>query len=282
MDRSEVGDPGIEDGSGERACVVWIACGGCDGCTMSVLGAVSPTLEELLAGDLTSVPRIELIHPVLSLDSGRAYTDRLEDAAEGALDPFLLVVEGSVLDERLAGDGCFSGLGERGGQPIAAAEWVTRLAPKAAAVMAIGTCASWGGIPAAAGSVTGATGLGAVLGRAFRSSTGLPLVNVPGCAPSGDAFIETLAYVFLHLAGLVPLDLDELGQPRWLYSSRTPLQSPQLEWSPRRTSGDTAMCPVPERGWINRLGGCAVTGGACNGCTRADFPDRLLPRAEPG
>ncbi len=282
MDGSDVGDPGIEDGSRERACVVWIGCGGCDGCTMSVLGAVSPTLEELLAGGLTSIPRVELIHPVLSLDSGRAYTDRLEDAAGGALDPFVLVVEGSLLDERLAGEGCFSGLGERGGQPIAAEEWVTRLAPKAAAVMAIGTCASWGGIPAAAGNVTGAMGLGAVLGRAFRSSAGLPLVNVPGCAPSGDAFIETLAYVFLHLAGLVPLDLDELGQPRWLYSSSTPLQSHEVDWSARRTPGDTAMCPVPERGWINRVGGCALTGGACNGCTRADFPDRLLPRVEPG
>lgn len=268
-------------GSGERACVVWIASGGCDGCTMSVLGAVSPTLEELLAGNLTSVPRIDLVHPVLSLESGSGYIARLEEAAGGALDPFLLVVEGSLFDERLAGEGCFSGLGERRGQPIAAEDWVTKLAPTAAAVMAIGTCATWGGIPAGAGSVTGAMGLGALLGRSFRSAAGVPVVNVPGCAPSGDAFIETLAYVFLHLAGLVPLDLDELGQPRWLYSSATPLQSQQLSWTGRRTPGDTAMCPVPERGWINRVGGCAVTGGACNGCTRADFPDRLLPLVDP-
>lgn len=273
---------GPTQGSDERACVVWIGCGGCDGCTMSVLGAVSPTLEELLAGRLTSIPRIDLIHPVLSLDSGRAYTGRLEQAAEGELDPFLLVVEGSLMDERLAGDGCFSGLGEQDGQPIAAEEWVTRLAPNAAAVMAIGTCATWGGIPAGAGNVTGAMGLGALLGRGFRSKADLPIVNVPGCAPSGDAFIETLAYVFLHLSGLVPLDLDDLGQPRWLYSSATPLQSQQLAWTQRRTPGDTAMCPVPERGWINRVGGCAVTGGACNGCTRADFPDRVLPRVHPG
>lgn len=272
---------GIQGSDLDSASVVWIGCGGCDGCTMSVLGAVSPTLEELLSGDLTSIPCIDLVHPVLSLESGRGYTDRLEAAVAGELDPFLLVVEGSPFDERLAGDGCFSGLGERAGQPIATEEWVARLAPKAAAVMAIGTCATWGGIPAGAGSVTGAMGLGALLGRGFRSSAGLPIVNVPGCAPSGDAFVETLAYVFLHLAGLVPLDLDELGQPRWLYASATPLQSPQLAWTARRTPGDTAMCPVPERGWINREGGCAVTGGACNGCTRADFPDRLLPLVDP-
>ena len=277
----EPAGPGPDQGNGERACVVWIGCGGCDGCTMSVLGAVSPTLEELLAGELTSIPCIDLIHPVLSLESGSGYIERLEEAAGGELDPFLLVVEGSLFDERRAAEGCFSGLGERGGQPIAAEEWVTTLAPKAAAVMAIGTCATGGGIPAAAGSVTGAMGLGSLLGRGFRSSADLPVVNVPGCAPSGDAFIETLAAVFLHLAGLVPLDLDELGQPRWLYSSGTPLQSQQLAWTGRRTPGDTAMCPVPERGWINRVGGCAVTGGACNGCTRADFPDRLLPLVDP-
>ena len=262
--------------------MAWIGCGGCDGCTMSVLGATSPTLEELLTGDLTDVPSIDLIHPVLSLESGSAYVSRLEDAVMGRLDPFLLVVEGSLFDEELAGEGCFSGLGGRGGQPIAAEEWVRRLAPRAAAVMAIGTCATWGGIPAAAGSVTGAMGLGSLLGRDFRSREGLPIVNVPGCAPSGDAFVETLASVFLHLAGLVPLELDELGQPRWLYSSATPLKSQELAWTPRVVPGDTAMCPVPERGWINRVGGCAVTGGACTGCTRADFPDRLLPLVNPG
>ena len=273
--------PGAESAAHERAYVVWIGSGGCDGCTMSVLGAVSPTLEELLVGDLTNVPSIDLIHPVLSLESGAGYISRLEQAATGALDPFLLVVEGSLYDERLADEGCFAGLGQREGQPIPADEWIGRLAPAAAAVMAIGTCATWGGVPAAAGSVTGAMGLGALLGLDFRSSAGLPIVNVPGCAPSGDAFIETLAYVFLHLAGLVPLDLDELGQPRWLYSSATPLQSQNLSWTARATPGDTAMCPVPERGWINRVGGCAVTGGACTGCTRADFPDRLLPLVDP-
>lgn len=41
-------------------------------------------------------------------------------------------------------------------------------------------------------------------------------------------------------------------------------------------AGLTAGCPVPTRGWINRLGGCRTVGGACNGCTRPDFPDRTL------
>ena len=263
-----------------RATLVWLSCGGCDGCTMSVLGAVSPTLEELLGGELTDVPAIELIHPVVSLDSGGSYTGRLEAVANGEVEPFLLVVEGSLFDEGLAGEGSFSGLGERDGQPIAVEEWVRRLAPKATAVIAIGTCATWGGIPAAEGSVTGAMGIGSFLGSEFRSTAGLPIVNVPGCAPNGDAFVETVAYVFLHLGGLVPLDLDELGQPRWLYSDATPVRDPDLHWADQeQASTEEAHCPVPERGWINRVGGCAAVGGACNGCTRQDFPGRLLPLA---
>lgn len=82
--------------------------------------------------------------------------------------------------------------------------------------------------------------------------------------------------MFLALGGLVPLDLDELGRPRWLYSESTPLQRVLGGVEPGPGQTETAFCPVPERGWINRVGGCAAVGGSCNGCTRADFPDRPL------
>jgi hydrogenase small subunit len=243
---------------------------------MSVLGATGPRLEELLGGGMTRT-QIELVHPALALDAGSAFVAHLRRACAGELDPFLLVVEGSLFDEDRAGEGYFSALGTRDGEPVTVASWIRDLAPKAAAVVAIGTCATWGGIPAASGNVTGAMGLGDFLGPDFRSGAGLPIVNIPGCAPSGDAFIEALSYVVLHLEGLVPLDLDELGRPRWLYSTPTPLASQRSPDGTVRTTEVTADCPVPTRGWINRLGGCAALGGACNGCTRQDFPDATLP-----
>jgi hydrogenase small subunit len=120
-------------------------------------------------------------------------------------------------------------------------------------------------------------GLGALLGVDFRARSGLPVVNVPGCAPSGDAFIEVLSYTLLHLGNIVPLDLDDLGRPRWLYSEPVPLERVRQPTVPRQLAmAATAECPVPGRGWINRIGGCAAVGGACNGCTRPDFPDRAL------
>src|SRR5437879_2131080 len=133
----------------DRAWVIWLSCGGCEGCTMSVLGATSPRLEELLAGGLTHIPRVEFIHLALSLESGDQYIEGLKRARLGELDPFILVLEGSLFDERLAGDGSFSSLGRVAGRTVPVEDWVAWLAPRAAGVIAIGTCATWGGIPAA-------------------------------------------------------------------------------------------------------------------------------------
>ena len=249
---------------------------------MAVLGATSPRLEELLAGRLTHVPKVELIHPALALEAGDAYLEDLERARRGELDPYILVVEGSLFDQARAGSGAFSRLGTRNGEPLTVERWVSELAPGAEAVIAIGTCAAWGGIPAARGNPTGAMGLEAYLGRGFHSRGGLPIVNVPGCAPNGDSFVELLSYVLLHLGGLVPLHLDEAGRPRWLYAATTPLRRPRVPYVDREPVEPlSADCSVPSRGWINHLGGCALVGGTCNGCTRPDFPDRLLPLVVP-
>lgn len=267
--------------------IVWLVGGGCEGCTMSVLGATSPRLEELLSGNLTRIERVELIHPVLTLEAGDGYLAKLEAATEEGAEPYVLVLEGSLFDEARAGSGSFSALGSRDGEPVTISSWVSRLAPGAAAVVAIGTCATWGGIPAAQGNTTGAMGLDRYLGEGFRSRLDLPIINVPGCAPIGDNFVETLAFLLLHMEGTVPLDLDELGRPRWLYSERTPVRRPTMDWldAPPPPSEAVADCNVPTRGWINRVGGCAAVGGACNGCTMPGFPDRYLslatsPRAD--
>src|SRR5215510_6526450 len=182
--------------------VVWIAGASCDGCAMAMLGAATPGIEALLLGQVPDVPRVVLVHPVLAFESGDAYCSQLEQAAHGNLAPFVLVLEGSVLDESQAGAGSFSRLGmDEHGRPLTMAEdWIDRLAPHAEAIVAIGSCATWGGIPAAAGSTTGAMGLEAYLSRDFLSRAGLPIINVPGCAPPGEAFIETVISTCLHLA----------------------------------------------------------------------------------
>jgi hydrogenase small subunit len=267
--------------------LIWIAGASCDGCTMAMLGAATPGIEALLLGQLPDTPRVVLVHPTLALESGDAYRSQLEQAVAGGLTPFVLVLEGSVLDEQQAGEGSFSRLGtDENARPLTTAAWIDRLAPHAEAVVAIGSCATWGGIPAAAGAPTGAMGLEAYLGHGFRSRAGLPVVNVPGCAPPGEAFLETLRYVCLHLARLVPLELDEEHRPRWLYNHLAHPQPPRVAYLPAQAyevaDRQGVGCPVPVQGWMNHIGGCARVGGACIGCTARDFTDRYLALASPG
>ncbi|MCI0388274.1 MAG: hydrogenase expression protein HypE [Acidobacteria bacterium] len=266
--------------------LIWLAGAGCNGCTMAMLSASEPGIEDLILGNVPDAPRIVLVHSEFALESGDAYRANLERAAEGALSPYVLVLEGAIADESLAGDGSFSRLGNtEEGKPITTAAWVDRLAPRAEAVIAIGSCATWGGIPAASGSPIAARGLEDYLGHDFRSRGDLPVINVPGCAPTGEGFIETLIYVFLHLARLVPLDLDEERRPRWLFNHETYPLPPRVEYPPAvgfdLSNRPTIKCPIPVSGWLRNFGGCARVGGSCIGCTERDFVDRYLPFARP-
>jgi hydrogenase small subunit len=250
-----------------------------------MLGAANPGIEDVALGTIPDVPQITVIHPALALESGDAYRAHLEDAANGNLPLFILVLEGSILDETIAGTGSFSRMGTYEGQPRTIADWLRRLAAHAAAIIGIGSCATWGGIPAAAGSPTNASGLEDFLGADFVSKGGLPVINVPGCAPSGAAFIDTVVYVFYHLARLVPLDLDDENRPRWLYNEATHPTPPHADYLTlidyQEAGRPTVGCPVPSMGWMRGIGGCAHVGGACIGCTDRDFADKHLSLARP-
>ncbi len=163
--------------------------GSCDGCTVAVSGATHPRVEHLLAGILPGLPRVELIHTVVSMESGPEWVHNLFMAERGEMDaPYVICWEGSIMDESISGDGYWMGLGEdpQTGRQITSLEWLDRLAPGAAAVVAVGTCASWGGIPGAKGNVTNSMGVMDYLGKDYRSAFGVPVVNIPGCSPIGD------------------------------------------------------------------------------------------------
>jgi hydrogenase small subunit len=273
----------VENHDSASAYLIWLGGASCEGCTMAALGAAEPGIEDLILGNVPNAPPVTVIHPALAMESGDAYRAYLERAAEGEISPFILVLEGSVMDESLAGEGTFSRLGEQpDGQPITIAMWIDRLTARAEAVVAIGSCAAWGGIPAAAGGVVGAKGLQEYLGGDFLSRAGLPVINVPGCAPSGEGFIETLTYVLYHLARLAPMDLDEENRPAWLYADRTQLSPPRTDYAVARDPDPPSVsCPVPVKGWMRTFGGCARVGGCCIGCTERDFADRYLAYARP-
>ena len=165
---------------------------------------------------------------------------------------------------------------------------------KAWAVVAIGTCAAYGGIHAMAGNPTGCMGLSDYLGSGWTSTAGLPIVNIPGCPVHPDNFMETLLYLLAQAAGRAPMiPLDDQLRPKWLFGQTLhencnrggyyeQADFADAYGSPRCIVklgcwGPVVQCNVGQRGWINGVGGCASVGGICIGCTMPGFPDKFMP-----
>jgi hydrogenase small subunit len=302
---------GTPGGPLELIHVFWVAGMSCDGCSVAVTGATNPSVEDLLAGRIPGIPKVVLHHPVLSVGAGSEFMAPFHAAARGDLGaPYVVVLEGSIPDDqRFAEDeGYFSAMGaggfdpeSEGDQPNRVTDWIKNLAPGAAAMIAIGTCATWGGIPAAAGNVTGSMSLMDYLGKDYVSALGVPVVNIPGCSPVGDNFTETVAAVLMFLQGVGPLpEFDELGRPQWLFGETVHRHCVRAgyyeegvfaeEYGDQECLvhvgcwGPVVQCNITERGAINHMGGCMVAGGPCIGCTMPGFPDKFAPfyKAPPG
>jgi hydrogenase small subunit len=280
--------------------VLWLTTGlGCDGDSIAMTSATSPSLEDLLRGCLPGMPAVILHNPVLAYENGDEFVRSFEDAAAGRLDPFVLVLEGSVPNEEINGDGHWAGMGTdpATGQPILTNTWIDRLAPRAAAVLALGTCAAYGGIPAMRNNPTGAMGLRNYLGANWVSRLGLPIVNLPGCPVQPDNITETLLWIVLHIARMAPPpELDEQGRPRAIFSrtvhegcNRAGLAEVGQFADGLGESrclvklgckGPVVKCNVPIRGWSSGVGGCPNVGGICMACTMPGFPDKYMPFVE--
>ena len=278
--------------------IVWITAGlGCDGDSVSITAATQPSIEDVLLGAIPGLPKVHLHNPVLAYEQGGdSFMSWWYKAERGELDPFVLVVEGSIPNEKIKSEGYWAALGTDPvtGQPITTCEWIDRLAPKALVVVAAGTCATYGGIHAMQGNPTGAMGLPDYLGWKWTSRAGIPIVCVPGCPVQPDNFMETLLYLLYQAAGMAPMiPLDDALRPTWLFGQTvhqgcdragyyeqgdfaTEYGSPKCIvklgcWGP------VVQCNVPKRGWMAGIGGCPNVGGICIGCTMPGFPDKFMP-----
>jgi hydrogenase small subunit len=280
--------------------VLWLTSGlGCDGDSFAMTAATHPSLEDLLRGTFPQMPPIIIYNPVFAYETGDEFMRAWFDAAQGKLDPFVLVLEGSVPNEEINGEGYWAAFGTDPvtREPIPSCTWIDRLAPRADAVVAIGTCAAYGGIPGMRNNPTGAMGLRDYLGWDWTSRRQLPIVNVPGCPVQPDNITETLLCLVLHLAGFgPPLELDEQGRPQRIFG-RTAHESCNRAGLAEHgqfseTHGDgrclvklgckgpVVKCNVPIRGWVNGVGGCPNVGGICMACTMPGFPDKYMPFME--
>ena len=277
--------------------VLWITAGlGCDGDTIAMTAATQPSIEDIVLGAFPGIPKVKLHNPFLAYENGDDFMKHFHLAAEGKLEPFILVIEGSIPNETIKDEGYWASFGtdKETGQPITTCEWIDRLAPKAWAVVAAGTCATYGGIHAMEGNPTGCMGLADYLGWNWKSKGGVPIVNVPGCPVLPDNFMETLLYLLYQAAGRAPMiSLDEALRPTWLFGQTVHEGCDrggyyeQAEFAEEYGSrlcivklgcwGPVVQCNVGKRGWMSGIGGCPNVGGICIGCTMPGFPDKFMP-----
>ncbi|MDR3393684.1 MAG: hydrogenase small subunit [Parasulfuritortus sp.] len=178
----------------KRPSVIWLHFQECTGCSESLLRAEHPTLEKLIL-DVISLD----YHETLFAAAGHQAEAARKTAMAENKGKYLLVVEGAIPTKD---NGIYCKVG---GQT--AIEMVKECAAGAAAVVAIGSCASWGGMPSTGPNPTGASSAGAVLGK--------PVVTIPGCPPSPYNFLSTVVHYLTF--GTLP-EVDKLGRPKFAYS----------------------------------------------------------------
>ena len=278
--------------------VLWITAGlGCDGDTIAMTAATQPSIEDIVLGQIPWIPKVVFHNPFLAGENGDEFMAFFHRAAEDkSATPFILVIEGSIPNENNKDEGYWASFGtdQKTGQPITTCEWIDRLAPKAWAVVAAGTCATYGGVHAMEGNPTGCMGLLDYLGWKWKSKAEIPIVCVPGCPVQPDSFMETLLYLLYMASGRAPMiPLDEALRPTWLFGNTVHEGCDrggyyeQAQFAEEYGSpfcivklgcwGPVVQCNVGKRGWMGGIGGCPNVGGICIGCTMPGFPDKFMP-----
>ena len=266
----------------KRHPVIWIQGQGCTGCSVSLLNSTAPPIADVLLKVISLQ-----FHPTVMAGEGEMSMENIYAVAEEYKGRFSIVVEGAI---PTAEDGKYCILGEAHHKEITMVDLVKEIAPKAGSVLAVGTCAAFGGIPAAEGNVTGATSVMDFL-TYHRIST--PVVNIPGCPPHPDWIVGSI----VHLLEKGIPELDDDGRPVLFYGENIHDNCPKLEAyeegemseilsDPKGCRMDIG-CKGPDtyadcykRKWNSGMNWC-IDNAVCIGCVESSFPDGTTPFYEP-
>jgi hydrogenase small subunit len=249
--------------------VIWLQGSGCTGCSMSLINHVSDSvpydIQDLL------INHIDLkYHPNLTSEDGEdVYTLLQQEHDEGG---YVLVIEGGV-PTKYDGATCLA-LTTADDVDITFLELVQYMAEKAAHVMAVGSCASYGGIPASGPNVTDIKPLKEIL-------PGKKVISITGCPPHPNTIVWPIVQIILGKT----IQLDAYGRPRELYKETVHMNCErrgrvyatglaqqgaclyQLGCKGPKTWGS---CPTTK--WNNGMSWCIESNSPCIGCNEATFP----------
>jgi len=257
------------EATSKKPAVIWLEGQDCAGCTISFTGILNPPAASII------LDKISLrYHETAMVASGKLSEDVYHETIKQG--GYVLIIEGSIpsADDRF----CMVG-----GRPFR--EMVEEAAKKAAAIIAIGACATYGGIPAA----TPSKGIG--LDKALPGKT---VINLPTCPVHPDHLAGTILY-FLT-TGKVP-QLDKIGRPvmyyhetihdncrrrahfdagRFLKDWNDPEQKDWCMFE-KGCKGPVTIADCPVRRWNDGINFCIDCGGVCMGCAEPGFYADMSP-----
>jgi hydrogenase small subunit len=253
-----------------RPSVIWLSFQECTGCTESLTRAHAPTLESLIFDSISLD-----YHHTLQAAAGHGAEAARKAAMEENDGEYLLIVDGSI---PLANPGYSTIAG------ISNLDMLTETARGAAAIIAVGTCSAYGGIPHADPNPTGAVSVGDII-------KDKPIVNIPGCPPIPVVITGVLAH-FLTFGSLP--ELDHIGRPKVFYGKSIHDRCYRRPFYDKGLFAETFDDEGAKKGWcLFKLGckgptsynACAITkwndgtsfpieaGHPCLGCSEPDFWD---------
>jgi len=226
-----------------------------------------------------------MFHATIMAGQGEPVIEVLKDTEKNRKGGYILVVEGAI---PTAEGGLYGSIGEKDGRHLTVQQSVEELGKNALLTIAVGTCAAFGGIPAAKPNPTNCKGVKELFDEKAIET---PVVNIPGCPVHPDWFVGTISVILF--SGVQALDLDRLSRPKLFFG--------QLihENCPRRADFDKgkfaenlgdagclyklgckghytyADCPL--RQWNNGTSWCVRAGSPCLGCVEPEFPDGTSP-----
>ncbi len=267
----------LEGGGSGKAPVIWLHGAECTGCTVSFANSDHPSVAELVL-DTLSVQ----YHETLMAASGAVAEKALEDAMTKFKGKYVLVVEGAIPTKD---DGIYCKIGGKTFKSM-----VEEAAANAAYIIALGTCASFGGIPAGGANPTECKGVQDVV-------KGSAVVNLPGCPAHPDWLVGTIVNILLF--GKVP-ELDQDGRPVPFYGKlihencprrggyeqgqfikKFGEELPGIEgcMGAKGCRGPVTKSDCPHRLWNSGTNFCIAASAPCHGCVEKTFPQ--FPLYEP-
>jgi hydrogenase small subunit len=247
--------------------VLWLQGSGCTGCSISFLNHIAGTAPHNAGEVLIDVINLAY-HPNLMAAAGQTAVDAAQQAY--AAGNYVLVVEGGI-PTAFAGNACWAWTDN--GVDVTFQEAVVQLAERAAAIICVGQCASWGGMWAAPPNPTQVRGVSEV--------TGLATINVAGCPPHPDWLVWVIAR---YLAGQ-PINLDAYGRPATLFGRRIHSICPLRGTNEATRFGQEGRCleelgcrgedtrgECPSQLFNGGVNWCIGAGAPCFGCTEPSFP----------